>query len=712
MKQSRVAPLALLLCVVSLLAIGWYRSRTTLTAVSAPAAPAVPPKVERKKLFVDLDRPGGTVELGRNEEVDVYLRALIPAGRYRLSTFMADRPPLAIVHETQRFTTLLPLGPVCEARQKAAQAIPEAESTAAAVTAIQEFQAAPAAARCPQMEATLQSLLDQLSPVVASGINAGNAQTTRIKIERLDPSDPNLVLATWEWSMALSMPREPATEEASIALGTASRINELLGGSQALTIKATTASPRPTVFEIGGAPHVFSIDMRTGAWSPRSFAPLVNALVSKEAGAPGGVISSNLIEALATPGLSVFLTLNDEVGAALKADPFNARTHEAAALLVGSVALRAPLISYGDSRHLVDATVAHLAIADARSRGRLGTEGELALVILDLLVGRDVSALQRIRNLSSRLPGATGASWSRALQMRANGDWRVYSEKGASRLEHLEYVRALARSWSAERAAGSFQSSSQLDEVALECEALMAKENGVEVGNQLAQPCLVAELATATLLAGKLGASDPERWWLAPTQGDVRAPITHEMWRRSSEGLIADALWKFDHHLEELAQPGQRAIFQSQTAKRFERSVLVRTLASQWASMAAAQNPFCASLMADIDAEPSRLSVRAWQFARAACDARFPKESDWFSPWTPSGTLFDHRNRLELLLASATQTDLDSMRRMAFYEPMLLFMSHPGREPVSADFAQYRTERAYSLRLMQDWARVTSVTER
>jgi len=48
---------------------------------------------------------------------------------------------------------------------------------------------------------------------------------------------------------------------------------------------------------------------------------------------------------------------------------------------------------------------------------------------------------------------------------------------------------------------------------------------------------------------------------------------------------------------------------------------------------------------------------------------------------------------------------------MAYYETFL-FVMRPGHEVVSADFAQYRAERPYNLRLMQDWTRVTGITER
>src|SRR5262249_34518677 len=108
-------------------------------------------------------------------------------------------------------------------------------------------------------------------------------------------------------------------------------------------------------------------------------------------------------------------------------------------------ALRENAGSFSDTRPWLNRVVAHLTLAQAaRGKSGLGTAGRLSEIVVLALVGRQTDALTAIHSMESAHPDAATASWLRALEIRTIGDYRLADLQQSTRLERLEYARALA----------------------------------------------------------------------------------------------------------------------------------------------------------------------------------------------------------------------------------------------------------------------------
>jgi hypothetical protein len=127
---------------------------------------------------------------------------------------------------------------------------------------------------------------------------------------------------------------------------------------------------------------------------------------------------------------------------ALAVDMRNGRAHEAAALTLGTFALREAAGRFGDTRWALNRMTAHLAIAGALSPD-LGIDGQLAEAVFLVLTNRQVRASDAIDRVQRNDPAEPVAAWARALHLRMTQDWRsAHAPQSATRLEQEEYVRA------------------------------------------------------------------------------------------------------------------------------------------------------------------------------------------------------------------------------------------------------------------------------
>ena len=184
-------------------------------------------------------------------------------------------------------------------------------------------------------------------------------------------------------------------------------------------------------------------------WDPAAYTEAATTLLGAdargEAGEPIGTLEKLLLES-DTPSLR---RADKELFAALARRPRDARLHEQAALLWAAHALRETDGSFSDERPFVNGLVAHLALARSLGAGvPPGRDAEIAAIVLDATLGRQVEAMQSLDRLAeaTKASGATNA-WVTSLRMRITGDPRLAPPRGsASGLERREGIRALNRS--------------------------------------------------------------------------------------------------------------------------------------------------------------------------------------------------------------------------------------------------------------------------
>ncbi len=695
-----------------------FMCASAATAGAAQPPAPVPTQAPEARRVVDLDKPGVPVYLDAEKRVSIDVRALIPTGTYRARTIVPYRgagwmllPGFDLAPVSSAF------GEGCVSRYRALKAVFDAKGADEALQLRQDYEAGAARGECLQLESMLLRMATRLSPQLTYGIEPVAGADIRLELERIDVSSN--VLQAYHWPLLPPKIDPVATETEWIVSEVTARMASLVGRRGDVTVTPTAGLPgryRISGLAEGGAVEV---DVAPGPWAPGSFAPVAKALGPKRPALSGRVYSNDMLTALTTPTIGTLLAVNLELGLALRSDPRSPASHEAAALLLATVAMRAADTGLEDIRPLVNRAVAHLALAAAASNARVGVEGEVALAAIDALTGRQIAAAARLNRSKARSGSASARAWYRALMMRATGDWRMYRAAGTpSLLEQVEHARALKRSWTQPRAADFRREQGRYPESALWGRAILGDHASVELGSELAGSRLEAEMSEAAALARYFVDPDVFHWLQAKGETDGLNPISPDLWARLAEGSVADAAWKFHEHLTGLPPSPAPADFRQQFAEQFPRSLVIQAMAHWWrASAPAPELPDrCEDLARSIRAEPFRLGARAGDMAAQACGRlgrAFPALAARITPWTPSGTLFDFKNRLEAasLMPEISQSDWSAARRMTFYEPSVLGFAigrAEQRDPTAADYRAFRRERAYSLALLRDWRYVTS----
>ncbi|HSJ03345.1 MAG TPA: hypothetical protein VK956_12865, partial [Verrucomicrobium sp.] len=148
-----------------------------------------------------------------------------------------------------------------------------------------------------------------------------------------------------------------------------------------------------------------------------------------------------LPQRLTTPTTESVVKESQKISQALTKNPQSPELHEAAALLIGTQALREAAGHFSDLRPSLSRITAHLVMARS-AQPEPGTHGRLAEVILLTLEVRQQEALDKLESLPAGLE-----AWQRTLRMRNTGDWRVVQDRtDTTLLEKIEHARALTAS--------------------------------------------------------------------------------------------------------------------------------------------------------------------------------------------------------------------------------------------------------------------------
>jgi hypothetical protein len=216
-----------------------------------------------------------------------------------------------------------------------------------------------------------------------------------------------------------------------------------------------TAGPRVKVAmgEYIWAPEMY-VDARAhlGVRSPMPPSP-PSSLPNRD---PDAASAEAMLASLLDLRPETLLDQNRRISAALTRDIRSAAAHEDAALLVGALVLREAAGRFDDVRAELAQMTAHLAIARALRQDNNNNNSNnnsnvdrataaLAETILLASVGRQQDAVNRLDRLQAP-DQATPAlnAWTRALRIRATGNWELLPEPSrAPLLARLEYARAV-----------------------------------------------------------------------------------------------------------------------------------------------------------------------------------------------------------------------------------------------------------------------------
>lgn len=210
----------------------------------------------------------------------------------------------------------------------------------------------------------------------------------------------------------------------------------------------TTNSRDPLRISIGIGTQKTLISVNSYVWDPAMYQDLARSSGITPGKGSGAEATDAVVEALLHLTAPTLEAQNETVSAALTADPRDPTRHEAAAFLLGALALREVSGTFYDPRLILSRAAAHLAIARALRATHSGPPsraGQLAEVILQLLAGRVGPASRRIDLITGGTPSPSTMAWIRALRRRATLDWRSKPDDAASLVERLEYVHTLSR---------------------------------------------------------------------------------------------------------------------------------------------------------------------------------------------------------------------------------------------------------------------------
>jgi hypothetical protein len=227
------------------------------------------------------------------------------------------------------------------------------------------------------------------------------------------------------------------------------------------------------------------LPITTPIWSPITYRPLVRALFSKlqlKSGDADNVPPSGLLHTLSEPKADVIAEADRSLSKKLTGNFASAATHEEAALLLASFALRENSGMFFQIRFELCRIAAHLAFAQGLRGDRAPTiEGQFAEVALVTLYNNQVTALGLMRSIPDN---DETSAWKRALRMRATGDYRIIAESDTpTLLEKIEWFRARAHSVSVDRAWADLRLRDDWKPLADWSRTINSNPSSVEVGH-------------------------------------------------------------------------------------------------------------------------------------------------------------------------------------------------------------------------------------
>jgi hypothetical protein len=443
-------------------------------------------------------------------------------------------------------------------------------------------------------------------------------------------------------------PAGPAVERPTTITTAASETGATSGFA---FVFSTPDLPAPVAFHV--VDHI---------WSPATYADVAEKLLS------GAAVSTSRTDE--SPDLDVrgrltdlrvetMLEQNRRVSAALNADMRSPASHEAAALLVGSLALRETAGMFSDVRPALSRMTAHLTLAHVlRGPRRPSKDGALALAVLTALINRQREALEQVEAYAREAASAADRAWVQALRYRITGDWRTAPRGGATLIEQLEYARALRQRIGSDalldfldRSATGPEEIADWQRIALEIRP------GIEAGNRFAADAIDGELTEARLvwstfrgapiaheaLVVQLNASAAHS--AVQPAGGVEV-LDWGLWAPFLQRHLTKSLTATSDHLRNLGRAEEYESLPDQFEKPFGRLKQYPIVLWWIASKPEHHDRGVAGVSALAKSTPELLTAGAWNSVTA--DKRFPQkpigfpfEARWFAPAVPAGTAFD-----------------------------------------------------------------------
>ncbi len=255
----------------------------------------------------------------------------------------------------------------------------------------------------------------------------------------------------------------------------------------------------------GGEPVRGDLKIIGSVWSPELYVPTLRALFARLKLAPpattpdaaGTLPDADLLKALTNPLTAEIEAQNQRLSGWLQTHPLDARAHEQAALLLGTLAMRENSGLLWNPRGLCNRAVAHLAFARA-IRSEPSDCGAVAELLVGLIIDTKADCQKRIAALRTRAATRPELGpWVMAAALRNTRDYRLLDHpQDATLLERIELFRALSEAVSTHQAIARMDRRQPAnipdwERIVLEC------GYGVEAGHVFALPAVGLELSDA-----------------------------------------------------------------------------------------------------------------------------------------------------------------------------------------------------------------------
>ena len=432
----------------------------------------------------------------------------------------------------------------------------------------------------------------------------------------------------------------PATEQAWI-------LSDVVAAIEGMSGKAPL--PAPVI-----ADHV---------WSPATYRAAAEAAFEAAPADTDLNVRASLVNLTST----TLLEQSRRVSLVLEADLRRPGAHEAAALVVGALALREASGWFDDTRPALSRIAAHLAVARALRRPATDEtlDGTVARAILAALVGRQRDAMAIVDAIEARAGSDADRAWVRALRLRITGDWRATFPAGSPLLVQLEQGRALRERLGIDAFMVYVKG---LDGHNSPDWARISFSDGfsIEAGQQFVPTQLRDEIVeTAAMWMGMQNRQEPpdERELLRALDARPAAsPVERTgelvtvrvldwgMWAAYQQRHVAHALIA-SSYLASLLGDEELSGQVTQLARERFGTLRLWPVALRW--MAQSKEEYAAALQgARVLARetPEILTQSVWTLllekpAYVSRSGQFPIDRAWFTPAVPAGTAFDLPSR-------------------------------------------------------------------
>jgi tetratricopeptide (TPR) repeat protein len=447
------------------------------------------------------------------------------------------------------------------------------------------------------------------------------------------------------------------------------------GGRQGQKITVAFGTDVVTVDPPSGGDHV---------WSPEAFRSAASALLAHFGlkAARAAKLPPSALGPLTEPRNPVLLSENQRISTWLAQEPLVPEAHEQAALLLGAFGLREAAGPWSDTRSVMCAMTAHLALAQSlRPQGApMGPDGVYASLLIDTLAGRERPTLLALASLKAKAQGPERA-WNTALTLRNNHDWRILKDaKTPTLLERLEEFRALVEARGAIQAF-DYLSSGKPDPLPDWGLIAVMYPVPVQVANSIA-PGLVPSVQAEVGEVWKAASGKPVPTVLPFSVLNEPAGKGELLsWQRWSDRFRREALQAAEvtehYYAVVMSLPNEAQSFRSRAGKELQPIPAFVLLQSGWqlggqggGPPSAMGNPqqACAAAASFLQSHPEDAPARTWDIFERRCPrSPVPRKALWFVQPILRGTLY----QADLRLRAGLFTSLNIQDNKARYDLVL-----------------------------------------